>query len=199
MDTQALLDRVFQRVPAPSSVSSYQIHHWPQSGKPTEEAVGVLPVPGVDAEKLIARVMDVDNYVGNVPHVIESRSIQDPRFDGKSQIRFYQRVKIPVLGAIHYELVLKDGGERQGYRIAYWDFLEKETNALSSKKAARSQYNQGAWLVGDGVVAYALSSAPRRDDVGRLKFAALTKGADVAAAKVLRDNIEGMAAWSRRG
>ena len=50
----------------------------------------------------------------------------------------------------------------------------------------------------DGVVGYALSSSPRKDDVGRLKFAALTKGADAGAARMVRANIEGMVAWSRR-
>ena len=45
---------------------------------------------------------------------------------------------------------------------------------------------------------YALSSAPRKSDVGRLKFAALTKGADASAAKVVKGNIEGMIRWSKR-
>ena len=48
------------------------------------------------------------------------------------------------------------------------------------------------------VVGYALASAPKKQDVGRLKFAALTKGADAAASKVLKANIEGMARWAAR-
>ena len=56
----------------------------------------------------------------------------------------------------------------------------------------------GAWLIRPDAVAYALSSAPRRDDVGRLKFAALTKGADAGASSMVKANIEGMIAWSKR-
>jgi hypothetical protein len=56
----------------------------------------------------------------------------------------------------------------------------------------------GAWLLKPGVVGYALSSAPQKSDVGRLKFAALTKGADAIAAKVLKGNLDGMVRWSKR-
>jgi hypothetical protein len=48
------------------------------------------------------------------------------------------------------------------------------------------------------VVLDALSSAPRKDDVGRLKFAALTTGADAAAPALVKASVEGMVKWSRR-
>ena len=72
------------------------------------------------------------------------------------------------------------------------------TANLDKKQGARSDYNVGAWLLKDDAVGYALSSAPKRDDVGRLKFAALTKGADAGATQVVQANIEGMIRWSRR-
>ena len=49
-----------------------------------------------------------------------------------------------------------------------------------------------------GLVGYALGSAPKREDVGFLKWKALTTGADVAASKVVKTNIEGMARWAAR-
>ena len=52
--------------------------------------------------------------------------------------------------------------------------------------------------MGNGTLGYALSSAPRRDDVGFLKFKALTSGADAAASRVVKSNIEGMARWASR-
>jgi hypothetical protein len=56
----------------------------------------------------------------------------------------------------------------------------------------------GAWLLKSDMVAYALSSAPSKKDVGRLKFAALTRGADAGATQVVKANIRGMVGWSRR-
>ena len=192
------LDRVLSRVPPPSAApSDYAFHHWSAPGKVTDEAVGVLRVPGVDPEKLLARVLDVDHYVGAIPHVVESRSIADPRF-ATPRVRFYQRVKIPVLGDVHQELLLERLPARDGWEIVGWSLLEPETAALSPKGAARSGYSDGAWLAAKDVVAYALSSAPRRDDVGFLKWKALTAGADVAASKVIRDNIASMARWAAR-
>jgi hypothetical protein len=49
-----------------------------------------------------------------------------------------------------------------------------------------------------GIVGYALSSAPAKEDVGMLKYAAMTKGADASAPQVVKANIEGMARWSQR-
>jgi hypothetical protein len=142
--------------------------------------------------------MDVDNYVGAIAHVAENRSVADPAHAPPQAVRFYQRLKIPLLGAVHHELVLERLGTIQGYEVACWHMLERETSALKSKGVIRSQYNDGLWLVAPGVVGYGLSSAPRRDDVGFLKWKAMTAGADAAAPKVVRDNIEGMAAWAAR-
>lgn len=190
------LDRVMKKLP--SSTSSFHFEHWDFGGRPTSEGVGVLAAPGVDPERLIARVMDVGRYVGNVDHVQESRVIADPRFTPPAQVRFYQRVDVPLLAKIHHELVLVDGGTVNGFRVAWWYLLEPETMKLSNKDAARSQYNLGAWIAGKGMVGYALSSAPVRDDVGFLKWKALTAGADVAAGKVVKANIECMIRWAGR-
>src|SRR6185503_14229452 len=97
-------------------------------------------------------VMDVDHYVGPIPHVTESRAIADPRYVLPEKVRFYQRVNIPILGEIHQQ-------------VAAWHLCAPETEALSPKKAIRAQYSDGAWLVAPGVVGYALTSAPKRDDV----------------------------------
>ena len=196
MEHTAFVDRVLQRLP--SNPSSFSFHSWKHAGRPTEEGFAIGPVPGVDPEKLIEAVMDVGHYVGNVDHVAECRAISDSRFTPPEAVRFYQRVTIPVLGAVHHELVLHRMGEKNGYLVAAWDVLRSETDALSTKPGFRSDYNHGAWLVAPGVVGYALGSCPKRSDVGRLKWMALTKGADAAAKKVLQANIEGMAKWAMR-
>ncbi|MCA9571373.1 MAG: hypothetical protein KC656_26215, partial [Myxococcales bacterium] len=189
------LERVLARLPA-TTPTSFQFQSWSHAGRPTDEGFGICPVPGVDPEKLIDAVMAVDSYVGNVEHVAECRSISDSRFVPPEAVRFYQRVDIPVLGAVHHELVLHRMGEHGGYHVAAWHVLRSETDALSTKQGFRSDYNFGAWLVKPGVLGYALSSAPKRDDVGFLKWKALTKGADAAAGRVVKANIEGMARWA---
>lgn len=197
MDALEFLDRVFQRIPS-TTPTQFRFEAWNHGGRPTAEGVGMLPVSGVDPEKLIARVMDVDHYIGNIDHVIASRSIQDSRFEGPEKVRFYQKINVPMLAKIHQELVLVDAGTRDGYRLAYWIMLDPETARLDSREAARSAYNVGAWFARDGVVAYALCSAPRKEDVGRLKFAALTRGADALASNVVKGNIECMVRWAQR-
>ena len=196
MSAQAFVDRLLQRLPS-GAVRDFSFTHWAYGGRPTDEGFGLLTVPGLDRDKVIAAVFDVDHYVGNVEHVAECRSVPDSRFKGDS-VRFYQRVEIPMLGAVHHELVLQKLGTQRGYDILAWDLLGPETDKLDKKKGARSDYNVGAWLVGDGVLGYALSSAPKRDDVGLLKFKALTSGANAAASRVVRANIEGMARWAAR-
>lgn len=200
MGAQDFLERVLKHMDRGAG-SGWSFQHWAQAGKVTDEGVGVLRVPGADAERaerILACVMDVDHYVGNLAHVEENRAVADDRFQPPEKVRFYQRIKIPVVGAIHHELVLERMGEVEGFQVAGWTMLEAETAQLGTRKGIRSQYNDGAWLVGDGVVAYALSSAPRRQDVGFLKWKALTKGADVGASKVVRDNIEAVVRWSGR-
>jgi hypothetical protein len=193
------LTRVLQRIPAGAAgITDWVFKSWTAPGKITDEAVGLLPVPGVDRERFLGRVMNLDAYVGPIPHVIASRTIADPAWPPPAKARFYQRVRIPLLGDVHQEIGIARAGEHAGYEIAEWRMLDRETAALSGKEAIRGQYNEGAWLVAPGVVGYALSSAPRREDVGFLKWKALTTGADVAAAKVIRDNIAAMARWATR-
>ncbi len=197
MDPEAFVQRVLERLPdAPPA--SFRFTSWGHAGRPTEEGFSLMPIADADPDRLIAAVMDVDHYVGNVDHVATCRQIADDRFVPPAAVRFYQKVQIPVLGAVHHELVLHDLGERQGYRIAAWDVLRAETDALSTSEGFRSDYNTGAWFAAPGVVGYALSSAPKRGDVGFLKWKALTRGADAAASRVLKANIEGMVRWSKR-
>jgi hypothetical protein len=193
----AFVERVLPKLPA-GAPSDLAFHHWPHGGRATDEAVGALAVAGADPARVMAAVMDVDHYVRNVEHVAACRSIPDPRYTGPDVVRFYQRVELPLLGAMHHELVLHRLGVRNGWEVAAWHVLRAETDALSTKDGFRSDYNHGAWFAKDGVVAYALGSAPKRDDVGFLKWKALTSGADVAASRVLKANIEGMARWAAR-
>jgi hypothetical protein len=198
-EVQVFLEQVFKRLPpAGRPLSDYKFEHWSVAGKPTEEAVGLLPVPGVDPERLIARVMDVDHYVPNVDHVYISKSVNDPAFQPPKQVRFYEVVDISPIGKVQQELVLVDAGTVNGYRLAYWYLLKDKTDAHKRDDGARSQYNVGAWLVAPNVVGYALSSAPKRDDVNFVQWAALTTGADIAASSVIKNNIQGMAAWSKK-
>ncbi len=89
-------------------------------------------------------------------------------------------------------------GEKNGYLVAAWGLLRAETDKLPARKAVRSDYNHGAWFAAPGILGYALGSAPKRSDVGFLKWKALTTGADVAASKALRTNLEGLSAWAAR-
>lgn len=197
MEAQAFVDRLFQRLPR-LTPTDYVFFSWSHAGRPTSEGFGLCPIPGMNASKVVDAIMDVDHYKGNVEHVTECRSVPDARYTAPQQVRFYQRVDIPMLGSIHHELLFTRLGSRQGYEVLAWDLLKPETEALGNSKGARSDYNVGAWLVGNGVLGYALASAPRRDDVGFLKFKALTSGADAAAKQVVKANIEGMARWASR-
>ncbi|MEQ1503504.1 MAG: hypothetical protein ABMB14_14805 [Myxococcota bacterium] len=197
MEHEAFVERVLAHLPS-GNPTKYEFAHWNHGGRPTDEGFGLVPVPGADPERIIGAVMDVDHYVGNIEYVASCRSVVDPRFVKPGAVRFYQRLDLPVLGAIHHELVLHDLGTRNGYRVAAWSLQRAETDALSAKDGLRSDYNHGAWLAKPGLVGYALGSAPKRDDVGFLKWKALTTGADVAASKVVRANIEGLAKWASR-
>ncbi len=197
MSANDFLDRVFRHVPR-GTVSRYDFSSWRHAGRPTSEGFGMVPASGVDVDRLAARIMDVDHYVGNVDHVVECRSVADARFTPPQAVRFYQRIKIPALGEIQMALVLTDHGVRDGFRVLAWHQLDSETASLDKKRGARSAYNVGAWLLKPDCVGYALSSAPQKDDVGRIKFKMLTKGADATAGQVVKAAIEGMVRWSRR-
>lgn len=196
MSATPFLDRAFRHLPRVGS--SFQFDTWKHPGRTTAEGVGVKPVTGLDVDRMAACIMNVDGYTGNIDYVVESRNIDDPRFQPPGAQRFYQRIKLPVIGDIQMELVLTDHGEREGWRTLSWTMLGPETDRLDPKKGARFEYNDGAWLLREDAVGYALSSCPRKADVGRIKFAAMTKGADATAGKMLEGNMDGMVRWSRR-
>lgn len=196
MEHEAFVERVLKHLP--SSPSTFSFRGWAHGGRPTKEGVGIMPIAGLDPEKAIDTVFSVDDYVGNLDYVDECRSIPDDRYMAPEQLRFYQRLKLPVIGSIHHELVLHRMGEKNGYLVAAWGLLRAETDKLNAKQAVRSDYNHGAWFAAPGVLGYALGSAPKRKDVGFLKWKALTTGADVAASKALRTNLEGLSAWAAR-
>lgn len=199
MDLAPFVDRVLARAPASTSPpAQFQLQSWAHGGRPTDEGLGLLAIPGLDPQKAIDAVMDVDHYRGNLDHVQVCRSINDPRYLTPGAVRFYQRLDVPMLGVIHHELVLSRLEGRKGYLIAGWEVLKPETAALSAKDGIRSDYNHGVWIAAPGLLGYAFGSAPKRDDVGFLKWKALTAGADVAAGRVLRANIEGLARWAAK-
>lgn len=197
MEVNEFLERVLAHLPA-KAPTQFEFVHWNHGGRPTEEGFAMMPFPGLDPAKVIDAVMDVDHYVGNLDHVGACRSIPDPRFVPPEKVRFYQRVDVPVVGAIHHELALQRLGTHRTFEVAGWDVLRAETDALSTKEGYRSDYSHGVWLARPGVLGYALGSAPKRDDVGFLKWKALTAGADAAASRVLKANLEAMARWASK-
>ncbi len=198
-DVKVFLDRVFRNIPAASNPpQTFLFKSWEVDGKITNEGIGLMPVSAIDPEKLIARVMDVDHYVGNIDYVKECRGIPDPRFSPPHAVRFYQYLDLPMISNVHHELVLVDGGTRKGYRYAYWYMLEPETKRLDPNKGARSAFNIGAWIVSPKAVGYALSSWPMREDVGYLSWKAMTSGADLAAKSTIENNIKGMISWTKK-
>ena len=194
MSSAAFVDRVFKNLPPHDR--GFQWKSWRHTGRPTNEGVGVLP-RAVSVDSMTSRIMDVDSYKGSIEFVDECRTVPDGAYSPPTSVRFYQRIKLPLVGAVHHELVLEDLGDRDGWRVLAWH-QHPNTEALNKNQGARSEYNVGCWLIRDSAVGYALSSAPRKGDVGRLKFAALTRGADAGAAAVLKANIEGMVRWSER-
>lgn len=194
MSTDAFLDRIFSRLRGVPS--SFQFDSWHLSGRPTGEALAVLPT-AVDIEAMVGRIMDVDGYRGNIDHVLESRRVEDAAFSPPQTVHFYQRIRIPLVAELQFHNGLYDRGERDGWRVLSWQLLEEATSRLNTRDGARFDYNDGAWLLRPDAVGYALSSAPRKKDVGRIKFALMTKGADASARLVLKNNIEGMVRWSR--
>lgn len=195
MELPAFVDRVHAHLPSPLP-SGFALVSWPHGGRPTDEALGLLPIAGLDPQKAIDAVMDVDHYVGHLDHVAACRSIPDPRFVPPARVRFYQRIDLPLLGAVQHELVLERLPERGGWLGAGWSILPAETGALPAREGFRSDYSHGVWLARPGVLVYAFGSAPRREDVGFLKWKALTTGADAAAATVLKGNLVALGRWA---
>jgi hypothetical protein len=198
-EVREFLGRVLAKFPdRDQPVMGYQFSHWEWADKPTHEAMGLKAIPGADPREVIGRVMDVDRYPGHIAHVESCRSVRDPTFERPEEVHFYQVIRVPAIARVQQELVLVDAGTIQGYRVAYWYLLEDRTRSLDPKIAARSEFNIGAWLAAPGVVGYALSSWPRRDDVSALQWVLLTSGADVLAKTVIEGNIDGMAAWAKQ-
>ncbi|MBN2359244.1 MAG: hypothetical protein JXR83_07300 [Deltaproteobacteria bacterium] len=191
------LDRVLERLPR-RAPTSYHFECWRHGSKPTSEGLGLLPVRDIDSEQLVAAVMDVDHYVGNIGHVLEARTIPDGLHRPPKVLHCYELVDIPVVARIQNEFLLEDRGEREGYRVMSWRQIDDATARLDPKKGARGDFTEGAWLVKPGLLGYALSSAPRREDVGLLKFTALTKGADALAPGIFKANLECMVKWVGR-
>ena len=195
MSSHAFVDRIFRNLPAKSG--RFAFTSWKHAGKATKEGVGILPTT-VDVEAVAARIMDVDHYTGNLDFVEACRTIDDPAHTPPKSVRFYQRIKLPVIGVLHHELVMEDLGTRDGWRVIAWH-LHPASSQLNKREGIRSDYNDGAWLLRPDAIGYSLSSAPSKADVGRIKYAALTKGADAGAARAVQANIEGMLRWSKQG
>lgn len=195
MSAEDFVDRVVPHM-AELNRDKYSYKSWRFQGRPTSEGVGLVPNLDVDIEAMVAHVLDVEAYPDNVKYV-ESTEMVEKRSD--SDFTYIQRMNLPVLGRIQVVINLADFGERDGYRIVAWDQDDAATDALDKKRGMRSAYNLGAWLIREDAVAYALSAAPKKSDVGTLKYLAMTKGADVTGADVVRQNIEAMFAWSQRG
>jgi len=189
------LDRVFDQIPNLSRSGGFSHKSWPYQKRPTSEGVGVLPV-AVDVEAMVACILNVEGYPSNVRYV-DSAEIIERHSD--TDFTYVQRINLPILGGVQMALRITDIGERAGYRVVSWSQDDAATDALDKKKGgARTQYNLGAWILKPNEVLYALASAPRKADVGSLKFAIMTKGAEATASEVLKSNIEGMVAWSKR-
>ncbi len=188
------LARVNEHLPALSR-DKFNNDSWRYQNRPTSEGLGLKPGVSVDPEAMVARILDVEAYPDNVKYVEET--IVSER--GDNYVVYTQKVKLPVLGGLQFVIKLEDLGERDGYRVVGWNQLDDETMELDKKHGgARTEYNLGAWFVKDDEVAYALSAVPLKKDVGSLKYAVMTKGADATAKSVLSDNIDAMIAWAAR-
>ncbi len=170
--------------------------HWPIEGKVTQESVLAKDVPRIEPDALIARVMDVNGYVGRIGYVEVSQVVDDSAFVLPGERRCLQRVRVPGITKVQHELVLVDAGLIDGYRVAYWYLLENETSALDPAVGARSAFNIGAWFVAPGRVGYAMSSWPRREDLNAFQWFTMTRVADTVARRLLLETLDSMCAWA---
>jgi hypothetical protein len=194
MSAHEFLDRVMPHV-ADLSTERFSHVSWRYEKRPTSEGVGLLPNPDTDVETMVSHILDVEAYPENVKYV-EGIDVVERRAD--TDVTYVQHMNLPLLGRIQVQINLSDYGTRDGFRIVAWDQDDEGTEALDKKHGARTAYNLGAWLLAEDAVGYALSSAPRKSDVGTLKYMAMTKGADATAGEVLKQNIQGMIAWAHR-
>jgi hypothetical protein len=193
VSTGAFLDRVWSHLDGLEQ-GRFSVQSWRFDRRPTSEAVGGMPAD-VDVEAMVGCILDVPGYLKNVRYV-DDIDVREER--GPGDVTYLQRVNLPALGKVQTVLRLTDVGEREGYRVVLWEQDEHATAALDKKQGARTAYNLGGWLLKPDRVLYALSSAPVKEDVGSLKFAVMTKGADAIAGETLKGNIEGMLAWAKR-
>ncbi len=192
------LARAFANLPK-TLPSSYYFKSWDVPGQETPEGVGLMPLEEpIDPDKVIARILDVDHYVGNIDYVEKAFATPDPRFNLPYAMRYHQEVKLPGVDRMQHELVLNDGGIRDGYRVIFWYDLQPEASQLDIKDGARSVYSVGFWLVSANAVGYGLSNLPVKDELGTGSWIAMTTGVDVLAGKIFRSNIKGMVEWARR-
>jgi hypothetical protein len=195
LSADEFLDRVFARMADFTRKPGFTSEAWTYNNRPTKEGLGRLPIE-IDVEAMVSRILDVEEYPRNVRYV---ESVEILRRRSPSDFTYVQKMSLPVLGGLQCALNLTDTGEREGFRVVAWSQDDDATQALDKKTGgARTTYNLGAWILKPTEVWYALSSAPRKDDVGSLKFAIMTKGGEVTAGEVLRGNIAGMVAWSQK-
>ena len=188
------LSRVNEHLPGLSR-DKFSNDSWRYQDRPTSEGLGLKPGVSVDPEKVVACILDVEAYKENVKYVEEVTVTER----GDNYVIYTQKVKLPVLGGLQFSIKLEDLGEIDGYRVVGWNQDDALTEALDKKHGgARTEYNLGAWLVKPDEVAYALSAVPLKKDVGSLKYAVMTKGADATASSVLSDNIDAMIEWANR-
>ncbi|MFA7267667.1 MAG: hypothetical protein WC054_15255 [Candidatus Nanopelagicales bacterium] len=188
------LSRVNEHLPGLSR-DKFSNDSWRYQDRPTSEGLGLKPGVSVDPEKVVACILDVEAYKENVKYV-EEVTVSER---GDNYVIYTQKVKLPVLGGLQFTIKLEDLGEINGYRVVGWNQDDALTDALDKKHGgARTEYNLGAWLVKPDEVAYALSAVPLKKDVGSLKYAVMTKGADATASSVLSDNIDAMIEWANR-
>lgn len=188
------INRVNEHLPSMTR-DGFTSDSWRVEGRPTNEAVGLKSGVNVDPDKMAARILDVGAYPGNVKY-IESITVSE---QGDDYVIFTQKLKLPVLGGLQCVLKYQDHGDVDGYRMLSWHQLDDETAALDkSDGGARTEFNLGAWKIRSDEVAYALAAAPRKSDVGSLKYKMMTKGSDATGSGVLSNFIDTMIEWSQR-
>lgn len=192
---EAFLARVLEQL-TDMSRDRFSSKSWRFEGRPTSECVGLKPGVDLDVDKVAARILDVEAYPQNIKFV-EDTQVTNRISD--SEFVYVQKMKLPALGGIQVSLHMQDLGEHDGYRVIAWDQDDAGTQALDKNHGgARTEYNLGAWLIKPTELAYSLSAAPVKKDVGSIKYAVMTKGSDATAGTVLSSNIDAMIAWSKR-
>lgn len=194
-ELDAFLGRVMEHLPSLSR-DKFSTTSWRFEGRPTSEGLGLKPGLDLDVDKVAACILNVEAYAQNLKFV---QSCQITNKISDTDFVYTQKMKLPAIGGVQVSLHMEDLGERDGYRVVAWDQDDAGTQALNPKDGgSRTQYNIGAWLIKPDELAYSLSSAPLKKDVGSIKYAIMTKGADATASTALSTTIDAMIAWSQR-